>query len=377
MLKIKPFYLNPIMYNRFSAILILSLMGQFCLAQVSIKDLVFESLTYDFGTVFSDQTGLTASYSFTNGSSNPLYISGVDASCGCTNARTTKDTVFPGESAKILAEFNAKGFYGPTNKHVYLRGNFTDGFQVELEFDADVKSEHSTDVDQQYYKGQYGYLVLEKNLFDWSNVLNNAKFTDTLRLLNDGYHDITIQKLAKKSPFLKIRNLPLTLSPNTRGYLLIDVDLTKMDTVGPLYGSIKLITTDLFVPFKDINYSLNVVIDYSKMSKRKVSKAPRIFMNTATVEMGEMFSGAIRSKKVIISNTGKSDLKLQRIESDCTCTLVDPSKRILKPGEELEVTVKYDALHKEGSQVKRVKIYSNDPINPLTTIFVYATVKGR
>ena len=375
MLKIKLFYLNPFMYKRFSAILILSFLGHFCYAQVSIKDLIFKSLTYDFGTVFSDQSGLTASYSFTNGGSNPLYISGVDGSCGCTNARTTKDTVLPGESAKILAEFNAKGFYGPTNKHVYMRGNFTDGYQVELEFDADVKSEQSTDA--KYYKGQYGYLVLEKNLFNWSNVLNNAKFTDTLKILNDGYNNITIQKLAKKSTFLKFRNLPLTLSPNTRGYLLVDIDLTEIDTVGPIYGSVKLITTDLFVPFKDIDYSFNAVIDYSKMSKRKVRNAPRIFMNTATVEMGEMFSGAIRSKKVIISNTGKSNLKLQRIESDCTCTLIDPSKRILKPGENLEVTVKYDAVHKEGSQVKRVKIYSNDPINPLTTIFVYATVKGR
>ncbi len=377
MLKIKSFYLNTFMYIRFSAILIISLLSQLCTAQVSIKDLVFESLTYDFGAVFSNEVGLTASYSFINRSSNPLYVSGVDGSCGCTNARITKDTLYPGESAKVFADFNAAGFFGPTTKRVYLRGNFTDGFQVELEFKADVKSQYSADANQTYYKGQYGYLVMEKTFFDWGNIRSKAKFTDTLKVLNDGYNDITLQKLSKKSSFLKFRNLPLTLSPNTKGYLVVDVDLTQIDTVGPLFGSIKLITNDLFVPFKDIDYSLNVVIDYSKMSKRKVRKAPRIFMNTATVEMGEMYSGALRTKTVTLSNTGQSDLKLQRIQSDCTCTLLDPSKRILEPGEEIEVSIKYDALHKEGSQVKRVKIYSNDPINPLTTIYVYATVKGR
>lgn len=377
MLKIQRFPLFYNMYIRFSVILLFTIFATFCSAQVSIKDLVFENLTYDFGTVFSNQFGLSANYTFTNTSTNAFIINNVDASCGCTNPRTTKDTVLPGESAKILAEFNAKGFFGKTTKHIYIRGNFIDAYQVELEFTADVKSEYNTNTDEQYYKGQYGYLVLEKNNFNWGNLRSTSMFTDTLRIINDGYDDIVIQKMAKSSAFLNFRNLPVSIAPNKSGYLLVDVDLSKLDTVGPMKGMVKLITNDLFVPFKDIGYSLNVVIDYSKISRRQARKAPRIFMSTNAVEMGEMFSGTIRSKNVVISNTGKSDLKIQRIESDCTCTLLTPRKRILKPGEEIEVTVKYDSIHKEGTQLKRVKLYTNDPINPLTTIFVYATVINR
>lgn len=377
MLKIKQF---PLLHNMYSRLFFIFLFTSSCfasLAQVSIKDLVFESITYDFGSVFSNQTNLTASYSFTNSGDRTFIIQEVDASCGCTNPRATKDTIFPGESAKILAEFNPKGFVGPTNKHIYLRGNFNDAYQVELSFDADVKSEYSATGDQKYYKGQYGYLVLDKSYFTWGNVRSKIRFTDTIRLINDGYNDINIKKMTTESSFLSIRNLPLKIKPNTSSYLLVDVDLSKLDTVGSLNGMMKIVTDDLFVPYKDILYSLNVVIDYTTLSKRKVRRAPRIFMNTNAIEMGEMFSGTIRTKKVIISNKGKTDLKLQRIDSDCTCTLLDPSKRILKPGEEVEVEVKYDSIHKEGVQVKRIQIYSNDPINPLTTIFVHATVKGR
>jgi len=377
MLKNKRFSLKYYMNKRFAVIILLITYSSLSFAQVSIKDLVFESLTFDFGTVFSDETSLTANYSFTNNGENAFVVTDVDASCGCTNPRVTKDTILPGESAKILAEFSPKGFFGPTNKHVYLRGNFTDAYQVELEFTANVQSEYSANSDQKYYKGQYGYLVLEKSAFPWGNILNDAKFTDTLRIINDGYHDITIEKMAKKSPFIQFLNLPVTISPNKSGYLLLNVDLTKIDTVGSVFGQVKLITNDRFVPFKDIDYSFNAVVDYTKMTKRMVKKAPRIWMNTNAIEMGEMFSGTVRTKKVVISNKGKTNLKIQRIESDCTCTLLDPKKRILKPGEDVEVMVKYDSIHKEGMQVKRVKIYSNDPINPLTTIYVHANVKSR
>jgi hypothetical protein len=159
--------------------------------------------------------------------------------------------------------------------------------------------------------------------------------------------------------------------------MLVDVDLTKLDTVGPLGGMVKLYTDDRFIPNKELTYSINYVVDYSKLKKREVKKAPRIYMSTNAIEMGEMYSGTVRKKKLTITNNGKSNLKLQRIQSDCTCTLLNPRKKVLKPGESVHVEVKYDSLYKNGTQVKRIKIYSNDPINPLTTIFVYATVKSR
>lgn len=346
-------------------------------AQVSVNDLIFDKTTHNFGTVFSNETALSAKYTFTNTSTNILYVNDVDASCGCTNPRVTKDTVYPGESASILAEFNPTGFFGHVTKHVYMRGNFTDAYQVELEFVADVQSEYNASKDQPYYKGQFGYLVLEKTDFSWGNILSNSQFTDTLKLINDGYHDITISKMVNTPQFATIRNLPLTLAPNTKSYLLLDVDLTKIDTVGSVYSFIQFATNDRFFPQKEISYNFNAVIDYTKMKKRHVRKAPHIFLSTNAIEMGEMYSGTIRTKKVTISNNGKSDLKLQRIDSDCTCALLEPRKRILKPGESVEVEVKYDSIHKKGVQVKRINIYTNDPINPLITIFVHATVKSK
>lgn len=347
------------------------------LAQVAASDLVFDKKSHNFGSVFSNETALSAKYTFTNNGSNPLFINDVDASCGCTNPRVTKDTVYPGESASVFAEFNPTGFFGQVTKYVYLRGNFTDDYQVELQFVAEVQSEYSPAKDQPYHKGQFGYLVLEKTDFSWGNILSTSKFTDTLKLINDGYHDITISKMVSLSQFATIRNLPLTVAPGTKSFLLLDLDLTDIDTVGSIHRYIQFATNDRFFPQKEISYSFNAVIDFTKMKKRHVRNAPRIFLSTNAVEMGEMYSGTIRTKKVTISNKGKSNLKLYRIDSDCTCALVEPSKRIVKPGESMQVEVKYDSIHKKGVQVKRINLYTNDPINPLVTIFVHAAVKSK
>jgi hypothetical protein len=91
--------------------------------------------------------------------------------------------------------------------------------------------------------------------------------------------------------------------------------------------------------------------------------------------MGDMNSGSVRYKKIIIKNTGKSILNIRKIETDCSCTMLKlPSNKIL-PGESIVTSVKYDSLFKEGKQSKLIKLYTNDPLNPIATLYVKAIVK--
>jgi len=46
-------------------------------------------------------------FEFTNTGENPIIISSVQASCGCTTTDFTKTPILPGESTQIKAVFNA------------------------------------------------------------------------------------------------------------------------------------------------------------------------------------------------------------------------------------------------------------------------------
>jgi hypothetical protein len=62
--------------------------------------------TYDFGKIKINNPA-THEFSFINGGDVPLVITSVQASCGCTVAKYTKEPVSPGSSGFVTATYNA------------------------------------------------------------------------------------------------------------------------------------------------------------------------------------------------------------------------------------------------------------------------------
>lgn len=66
----------------------------------------FDKLTADLGELMRNNPG-TASFKLTNEGNEPLVISSVKASCGCTNLSYEKDPILPGKDMTISATYNA------------------------------------------------------------------------------------------------------------------------------------------------------------------------------------------------------------------------------------------------------------------------------
>ncbi len=62
--------------------------------------------TYDFGSI-TQGTPVYHEFEFTNNGSEPLIISNVQVSCGCTVADYTKDAIASGEKGYVKATYNA------------------------------------------------------------------------------------------------------------------------------------------------------------------------------------------------------------------------------------------------------------------------------
>lgn len=85
-------------------------------------DFKFEKEVHDFGNV---KEGTQAEYvfKFTNVGKEPLVITNVQASCGCTTPKWTKEPVKPGETGQVTAIYNSKGRPGNFNKAVTITSN--------------------------------------------------------------------------------------------------------------------------------------------------------------------------------------------------------------------------------------------------------------
>lgn len=91
-------------------------------ANPNAADFKFEKEVHDFGNV-KEGTQAEYTFKFTNIGKEPLVITNVQASCGCTTPKWTKEPVKPGETGQVTAIYNSKGRPGNFNKAVTITSN--------------------------------------------------------------------------------------------------------------------------------------------------------------------------------------------------------------------------------------------------------------
>jgi hypothetical protein len=86
--------------------------------------IVFTEKSHDFGDIQQgDQVNYT--FKFTNTGTEPLLLSRVETTCGCTATNWTKDPVAPGHTGEVSATFNSTGKKGMQRKVITIYSNAT------------------------------------------------------------------------------------------------------------------------------------------------------------------------------------------------------------------------------------------------------------
>jgi hypothetical protein len=77
------------------------------------------------------------------------------------------------------------------------------------------------------------------------------------------------------------------------------------------------------------------------------------------------------------SNAGDGDLLIEKVVATSGNTKAKASTGRLKPGEKGSITVVVDMRGKKGIFSKKIDVYTNDPITPVTTLSVKIAAKDR
>lgn len=89
----------------------------------------FTKENHDFGEIVEGKIA-SFEYEFVNTGDQPLIISHVQASCGCTTPFWTKEPVMPGKTGTIKASYNSNGRPGSFNKTITVTSNAAEGSKV-------------------------------------------------------------------------------------------------------------------------------------------------------------------------------------------------------------------------------------------------------
>jgi hypothetical protein len=108
-------------------------------ASAEPPNVVIEPLRHEFGKVLEGEE-LSHVFVVKNTGGQPLEISAVRPSCGCTAAVLADKVVPPGGSTQIEVKFRTQGRLGKNNKTVSVITNDPDSGTLQLGFSADVEA---------------------------------------------------------------------------------------------------------------------------------------------------------------------------------------------------------------------------------------------
>jgi hypothetical protein len=84
--------------------------------------MTFDNTTHNFGDVLQGDT-VSHNFKFTNSGNQPLVISNVVTTCGCTVPDWPKGPIAPNQTGQIKVKFDSKGRSGLQNKVVTIISN--------------------------------------------------------------------------------------------------------------------------------------------------------------------------------------------------------------------------------------------------------------
>ncbi len=84
--------------------------------------IIFKEETYDFKEI-PEGPQVTHEFKFNNTGKEPLILSNVRASCGCTTPSWPKEPILPGKDGTILVTYNTQGRPGAFTKSITINSN--------------------------------------------------------------------------------------------------------------------------------------------------------------------------------------------------------------------------------------------------------------
>ena len=98
--------------------------------------IVFSETEHNYGTIQKGGDG-NCTFSFTNTGDEPLILSNVRASCGCTTPKWTQKPVMPGKTGEIGVRYNTNNVGGFT-KTITVTSNAVNNSRLVLKIKGNV-----------------------------------------------------------------------------------------------------------------------------------------------------------------------------------------------------------------------------------------------
>jgi len=217
----------------------------------------FTEESHDFKSVI-EGVKATHVFKFTNVGNEPIVITAVRASCGCTTPEWPKEPIAPGQTSEIKAIYNSKGRLGNFNKSIRVTSN-----AVEVTKTLYIKGIVSKEPPRVYTtaeKASSPKITIERKEYNFGKVQQGEKISRTIKIKNTGKQVLKIKEVKSSCYCVSILKSSGDIAPGTEGDLTIAYSPKgQNDRV----DKVSILTNDITNPSTDITFKSNVVKNIS------------------------------------------------------------------------------------------------------------------
>ncbi len=339
-------------------------------AQAKIE---FEKTSHQFGTIKEDGGSAEVEFKFKNTGNQPLKLTNVQASCGCTTPSWTKDDIMPNQTGFVRAAYDPLNRPGKFDKTITV---YTNGEPntLSLQIAGEVTARQKSYVD--FYPIESGNLRFDNTHVGFADVNHDGSDTSSVVVYNQGTKPVNLLLQNTTLPaHVTVQAAKTTLQPKEATRLMFKFDAIKKADWGYVFDNFSLVTDDDKEPNKALYLSADIKENFAYRKNRSTS--PKVVFDRKGHNFGNVAQNTVNTTTFTIRNEGTEDLILRKVKATCGCTATNPQKEVLKPNESTTVDVTYSSGQQSGKQNKYVTVITNDPKESVVQLSLDADVSAQ
>ncbi len=335
--------------------------------------IVIDKNVHNFGDILMSDGAVSCVFTVTNGSKKPIVIYNVVTSCGCTEAKWTRNPIRPGEKGKITVTYT-------NDEGAYSFSKSVTAYVSEVKRPVVLRIKGNTHEKQysleELYPLSFGPLALEKNSIRCGNMSQGQMRSNSEMVANLSDRPIRIS-FENVSDHLEVKVQPnpiparstarlhfcITSSPELWGNNEYHATVKVNDKVRS--GS----NGD-----RDLIFTAFTIEDFSNATRKDLAEAPLPEVEMSSYDFGVIKKGQPIRASFILSNQGGRPLIFHKVDSDID-GMSHNEVPDLKPGQEFLLKLEFDTCCvPQGDYLALVTLTTNSPSRPYVNLFVTGSV---
>ncbi|OON67032.1 DUF1573 domain-containing protein [Hymenobacter sp. CRA2] len=225
----------------------------------------FTETQFDFSNV-AEGNMATHEFKFKNTGNQPVVISNVQASCGCTTPDWTKTPILPGKTGFVRAAYNSAGRPGQFNKTVTITSNAaTPTLMLTIKGTVVDKAE----MVKKYTPAEMAKspkLVLDRTAVDFGKMETGQQPVAKFTVKNTGKSPLEISSITSSCYCVTAKNMPKPLQPGQSGTFELQYSQRQ---IGQMADVVTLHSNDITGADAKITLKANIVGSLTQQSMLK------------------------------------------------------------------------------------------------------------